>query len=200
MRDAIERILGLVTSLRDDARVWATGRSVWARLPLLLYLAYAGARHTADPMYRSWFAGLTLILHEMGHLFFSGFGRTLMILGGSIAQITIPLVVALYLLLRQRDWFGLAVGGSWLAFSHWDMATYMADASREELPLVSFGGTPEHDWSTLFTDWHVLNHCDAIAAAVRTLAFGTWASSITLGGLLCWWMWKTKDGTNVSVS
>ncbi len=165
---------------RDDAAEYCQGRRPWARGVMTLYLVYAGVRHLADPMYRSWFAGITLVFHEMGHIVFSPFGRTMTILGGSVMQLLVPTVAALYLLLVQRDWFGLAVGQAWLAFSGWDLATYVSDANKENLPLVSLGGVPEHDWSTLLTQWHLLNSCDTLATATRVAAFTCWALAMAL--------------------
>ena len=126
-----------------------------------------GARHTFDALYTSWFSGITLAFHEMGHIVFSPFGRTLMLLGGSIFQLLIPLSAGLYLVLRQRDYFGGAVGGAWLSYATWEMGTYMDDANKERLGLVGFSDNPEHDWSALFTGWHVLNHSHMIATVVR---------------------------------
>lgn len=177
----------------DDARDWAKGRSALVRVPLLVYLVYGGIRHLFDPMYKTWFGGITLAFHEMGHLFFMFFGRTLMFLGGSLMQLLVPTAAGAYLLLRQRDWFGLAVCGAWLGYSEWEMATYMADAVREELGLVGFGGNPEHDWNTLFGQWHLLSHCQGIATFVRLCACLTWAASMLLGGWLCVRMWQTRE-------
>jgi hypothetical protein len=176
----------------DDLRDWCATRSPWPRAPLAAYLLYAGIRHLADRNYRSWFAGLTLVLHEMGHLLFSPLGRTLGILGGSIVQLAAPLGVALYLLLRQRDWFGLGVGGSWLGFSIFELGAYLYDANKEELPLVGFSDAPEHDWGTLLTEWHVLNHTEAIAAVIRVLATATWLLSTILVCSTLVLMWRAR--------
>lgn len=181
-------------ALREDAATYCEGRSPWARIALTIYLLYAGVRHVADPFYRSWFAGITLVFHEMGHLVFAPFGNTLMLLGGSIFQLLVPFAAGAYLLFRQRDWFGLAVGQSWLAFATWELATYVGDANKEELPLVSMGGTPEHDWSTLLTQWRVLNWADALATATRGVAFVLWASAMALAGWLIWRMARRVEG------
>ena len=58
----------LVSDRRLDAELWCDGRSPWIRAALLGYLLYAGVRHLLDPLYRSWFAGITLAFHELGHL------------------------------------------------------------------------------------------------------------------------------------
>ena len=153
---------------------------------LLAYLIYAGLRHQLDPLYTSWFAGLTLALHELGHLIFMPLGSTLGLLGGSIMQLLAPLAAAIYLWRRQHDYFGLAVGGCWLSYSTWELATYIGDASREQLPLVGFGGNPQHDWAVLLTRWHLLNHDSTIAFLVRACALLTWAAAVTFAGWLCY--------------
>ncbi|MFW5739517.1 MAG: hypothetical protein ACOC1F_04045 [Myxococcota bacterium] len=197
MEELRERIVGYAAALRADALDWAEGRQALFRLPLLGYLLYAGVRHLLDPMYRSWFAGITLVFHEMGHIVFSLFGRTLMLLGGSIFQLTIPLAAGAYLLLRQRDYFGVTVGGAWLSYAAWELATYVDDANKERLGLVGFSDHPEHDWSALLTDWRLLNHCETIAAFVRVGAFAVWAASMLLGAWLCWVMYRSRrDGAS----
>ena len=188
----MERLLEALADLRDDAAAYCEGKLVWLRGVLLGYLVYAGLRHLADPLYRSWFGGITLVVHELGHLLFELFGRVPMILGGSITQLAVPVLAGAHLLLRQRDYFGLAVCGAWLGFSEWDLATYVADALREELPLVGFSDDPQHDWATLLTEWHVLNHADRFATALRVLAFGTWLSAVLFGGWLCWRMLRSR--------
>lgn len=174
---------------KRDAELWCEQKSPWARAVLLSYLVYAGIQHVADPMYRSWFAGITLAFHEMGHLLFAALGQTMMLLGGSIMQVGVPCAAAVYLLLRQGDFFGFSVGASWLAFAVWEMATYIWDAAREQLPLVGFGDHPQHDWGTLLTQWGILNACDTIATVCRVIATVTWLAAIALGGWLCWTMW-----------
>lgn len=179
-------------ALRDDAQDWADSRSPWARLLLYLYLLYAGLRHLFDPMYRSWFAGLTLVLHELGHLLFSAFGQTLMLLGGSVTQLAVPSLVALYLLFFQRDWFGLVVGFSWLSFSTFELATYVGDANKNQLALVGMGDKVLHDWDTLLTQWRLLNHCDTFALLIRVAAGVTFAAAAALGGWLLFRMIRAR--------
>ncbi len=181
----LARFLEFVRAMRDDAIDWCEGKRAWPRAALLAYLVYAGVRHVASPMYRSWFAGITLAFHEMGHIVFIPLGRTMTILGGSLMQLIVPSAAAIYLLVKQRDYFGFAVGGAWLSFSAFELATYIGDASHEELALVGFSGNPEHDWSTLLTKWHALNSDAAIATCVRIFAFGVGVASLALGAWLC---------------
>ena len=169
-----------------DAARWSDGRLWQWRLPLLVALGWIGVRHLAEPDYWSIFMGLTLALHEIGHILFAPFGETMSVAGGSITQLLAPVAAAL-VLRRQRDWFGVAVAGCWLAFSLANLATYIGDARAGELPLVSVGEGDEviHDWSYLLdlADWL---HLDAsFARLARVLSGCTLAASVLFGGWLC---------------
>jgi hypothetical protein len=179
------RLSSHVADLRDDLELWLDEREDYiARGLLLAYLAYGLVRHVADPLYRTWFGAITLAFHEMGHIVFMPFGHTLMVAGGSIMQLLVPAAAAAYLLKKQHDWFGVVVGLCWLSFSMFEMATYIGDAARQELPLVSIGGGYHHDWSMLLTQWRVIDHCDAIAACVRVAAGAIGAGAVALGGYM----------------
>jgi len=170
---------------RDDARAWAAGRLWRPRALLLLYLAYAGCRHLTDADYASIFSGITLAIHELGHVLFGPLGEWLGVAGGSITQLAAPAAVAL-ILLKQRDYFGVAVGGAWLSMSLSNLAVYVADARAEELPLVSLGGGDVvHDWNYLLGSVHLLPHDTEIAGLVRAAAFVALALSVWLGAWLC---------------
>ncbi len=170
---------------RDDAAAWATGRSWWPRALVLAYLAYAGYRHLTDSEYGSLFSGITLAIHELGHVLFGPFGEWLGVAGGSITQLGAPIAVAL-IFLRQRDYFGVAVGGAWLSMSLSNLAVYVADARAEELPLVSLGGGDVvHDWNYLLGSVRLLPHDTEIAGLVRVAAFAALAGSVWLGAWLC---------------
>ena len=174
-----------LADLRDELELWLDERDDYvARGLLLAYLAYGLVRHVADPLYRTWFGGITLAFHEMGHIVFIPLGRTLTIAGGSIMQLLVPAAAAIYLLKKQDDWFGFIVGLSWLSFSMFELATYVGDAARMELPLVSLGGGYHHDWSTLLGEWHLLSQCDGIALGVRLVAGAIGFGAVALGGYM----------------
>jgi hypothetical protein len=138
-------------ALKEEVADWCEGRS-WAwRAPILAYLAYAGVRHLADPLYASLFGGINLGIHELGHMALSFAGQWVMVLGGSLFQLAAPLVAA-FLLLRQPDYFALPVCGAWFSTNLYSVATYMADARALDLSLVTVGadgGEVEHDWNYL---------------------------------------------------
>ena len=179
--------------LRDEALAWCAGRSwVW-RSALLAYLVWVGVHYLRDPFYWSLFGGITLGIHELGHLLLSWAGQFLGVAGGSLAQILAP-AAAGWLLYRQRDYFGVAVAGAWEAFSLWNLATYVGDARAMELPLVGFVADPIHDWNWLLSKLGILTWDRGLAALIRVLAFSIWIASLVLGFWLCWNMRQLRRG------
>ena len=170
----------------EDAGRWAgEGRSWPPRALLLLVLAYFGWRHLADPEYGSLFSGITLGVHELGHLLFAPLGHWMGMAGGSLTQVLAPVALA-WGFLRQRDYYAITVAGTWEGMSLSNLATYVADARAQELPLVSpFGGDPEHDWNYLLSSVGMLRHDTQLAGWVRLAAFLTLAASLAFGAWLC---------------
>jgi hypothetical protein len=172
----------------DAAKRWATGRSWHWRALILAYLVYAAFRSLSDPDYGSIFSGITLAFHELGHILFAPLGKLLMVAGGSITQIAIPIIAALLLVWRQGDYFGFAVGGAWLGFSALDLSRYIGDARALQLPLVSLGPEAEHDWWYLLSRMGWLRYDTRIAGLVHALGSVILIVSITFAIWLCWLM------------
>jgi hypothetical protein len=175
----------LLRGVLDDARDWAQGRAWWWRVPLLVYLAVAGVRHLASAEYASFlFGGVTFGIHELGHVVFAPFGEWIGIAGGSLAQVLGPIAAGAVLLLwrqdgePQRDWFGVSVAGCWLAFSLFNLATYVGDARNQDLPLVGLSDDPIHDWHYLLDSVGLLSLDTTLAFLLRVVAFATWATSL----------------------
>jgi len=171
-------------SFLRDAAAWSAGKSWMWRALLLAYLAWAGFRHLCDPLYGSLFAGITLGIHELGHLLFAFAGRFVGISGGSVAQLAAPAAAAA-ILWSQRDYFGLTVASAWEAFSLWNLATYVGDARARELPLVSLSSEPIHDWNYLLGPVGLLAWDHALAGMLRGAAFLLWVAAILWGAWLC---------------
>jgi hypothetical protein len=152
-----------------DAVSW-TGRCLtWA-----LLLAWGGWFFVQGPgdyeaVGESFLHRVDLVFHEAGHVIFLPFGDFLHILGGSLGQLLMPLIVTLAFL-RQGDPFGAAVGLWWLGQSTMDVAIYIHDARALELPLLG-GGTgyddpDRHDWNHLLGRLGWLRRDHAIAGFV----------------------------------
>jgi hypothetical protein len=110
---------------------------------------------------------VNLIIHEGGHFFFSWFGNTIMILGGTLGELLVPLLCAIYFF-WQRETTGFAFSSFWFFENFHYIGTYMADARTATLLLV---GSEESDWTILFTQWDVLAQDQKIGGAMRILGF-----------------------------
>lgn len=181
-----------VDSFIGSARQWCQGRRPELRLLLLLFLAWSGWRQLQDPEFYHIFSGLTLAFHEMGHILFSPFGETLTVAGGSITQLAIPIVAAA-LLYRQGDFFGVAVGGTWLASSMANLSVYVGDARAEELPLVGFSDDPEHDWNWLLDHFNALSSDTRLAGLIHGAGMLVLVASVLFGLWLCLTMWRSRQ-------
>src|SRR5207302_8984001 len=120
------------------------------------------------------------IVHEAGHLLFSYLGYTLMIWGGTILQLFVPLALAAYFAyLRQPA--ATAFCGFFFFENFLYISVYMADARAQALPLVTVGDSDyvEHDWNYIFSSLGVLQHDLGIAALV---SFPGWTGMIATMG------------------
>ena len=79
---------------------------------------------------------INLPFHEAGHLLFIPLGRFMMILGGSLGQILMPLVCLAAFLIKTHDLFGASVALWWTAESFMDIAPYINDARALDLMLL----------------------------------------------------------------
>jgi hypothetical protein len=108
-----------------------------------------------------------LMIHETGHPLFSPFGYTMTILGGTLAELIVPLACFVYFFFK-RETAGAAFCAFWFFENFLYIGTYMADARAEALPLV---GSGDHDWNILFGQWGLLLQDEAIGHTSRFLGW-----------------------------
>src|SRR5947209_19448339 len=105
-------------------------------------------------------------------MLFVSFGRTLVLLGVTILQWLVPLLLAAYFFRERQP--AAFVFCMFFFFENWlYTATYMADARAMALPLVTTGDPDfvEHDFHAIFSSFGVLNYDTQIAAGVRLLGW-----------------------------
>jgi hypothetical protein len=129
----------------------------------LLFLIYAATDRT-EFLFLDY---VNLIIHEGGHIFFGWMGHTIMILGGTLGELLVPMLCGLYFFWK-REVSATAFCGFWFFENFLYIGVYMADARAQALPLV---GGDEHDWATLFGQWGWLLQDRQIGAATRTLGW-----------------------------
>jgi hypothetical protein len=136
----------------------------------------------------SFMHNINLVFHEAGHVLFRPFGDFMTVLGGSLGQLLVPLVVAAAFLLKNRDPFGASVGVWWLGVSFKDLAPYIYDASRLVMPLlggVTGADVPGyHDWNNILVRldllWadHIIAKWSDHAGATLIAAFMLWGGCV----------------------
>ena len=115
----------------------------------------------------SFMHNINLVFHEAGHVIFRPFGRFMMIVGGSLLQLLVPVVLMVAFIWKNKDNFGASVGLWWLSQSLMDLAPYVNDARAGQLMLLG-GVTGQdmpgvHDWKNILTDLGLLQYDHAIA-------------------------------------
>jgi hypothetical protein len=128
-----------------------------------LFLLYAFIVHTGF-LFLDY---VNLIIHEGGHFFFSWFGYTVTILGGTLAELLVPLLCAIYFFWK-RETAGFTFCSFWFFENFPYIGTYMADARTGVLPLV---GSEESDWTILFAQWGLLVQDQKIGGTIRILGW-----------------------------
>lgn len=131
-------------------------------------------------------------IHEGGHLLFRFFGEFLAVAGGTILQLAVPLMLAAFFIFHRQ-----ILGTTFCVFFFFEqflpIATYMADARAQELPLLTVGDGDYiiHDWAYLFGKFGVLDHDTQIAHVVRVLG---WLGMVATVAWMIWRSLRTKAG------
>ena len=132
-----------------------------------------------------------LLFHEAGHPAVGLFSDRLMVYGGTMGQLTFPIILAVSFW-RRGEAISFAASIIWF-FENWlNIARYMADARAQVLPLIG-GGC--HDWATIFGRWHVMSHDTQIAAVVRTTG---WLGMSAACAWVAWQWWVSRNRPEVA--
>ena len=132
---------------------------------------------------------ISLPFHEAGHLLFAPFGELMTSLGGSLAQVLVPLVCLVAFLTTSFNPFGAAVMCWWAGENLLDVAMYINDARA--LQLVLLGGytgaeVEGHDWEHILQLTGALMHDHQIAwtthivGTVMMIAGLVWGTSVAV--------------------
>jgi hypothetical protein len=181
--DSLTERLPLLEPLEDEWRPVPRAILIIAVAFYLLFLSEAargrGPLMMADVVF--------VPVHEGGHLLFRFFGQFLMVAGGTLLQLAVPLMLAAYFVF-QRHVQGVAFCVFFFFEQFLPIATYMADARAQDLPLLTVGDGDDviHDWNYLFAKFGVLEHDTQIAHVVRVLG---WLGMIAT---VAWMIWRSR--------
>jgi hypothetical protein len=191
-----QRLAGVVKTY--FARVRDSNDSRWIGVPtrkLIGFLVgislFALLIFASEPGFVLGLDHANLVFHEAGHPLVGLFSQRLETYGGTMGQLTFPVVLAVSFW-RKGEAVSFAVAIIWF-FENWlNIARYMADARVQELPLVGGG---DHDWARIFGRWHVLNHDTQIAAFVRTTG---WLGMGAASAWVIWRWWVSRNSLTVN--
>ncbi len=190
----------LLTPKDDDRLFWGGRLLAWLLLFWLglemLATGYSEAVMGDQSRAVNFIHGIDLIFHEAGHVVFRFLGDFMMVLGGSLLQVLVPLLVAGAFLLKNADPFGASVGLWWTGQSLSDVAIYIRDAREMQLQLLG-GGTGMdrpgfHDWHNLLSRLGWLEHERTLAALVNGLGIVLMLLALLWGGVLLWRQWRIQ--------
>lgn len=173
----------------------------WGRVVFTLILALA-ARHAFNDEYGAIpiLNDVDVAIHEAGHWIFFPFGKTMYILGGSLFQVTFPLVFMGYFLrARTRDLYAATVCLWWSSINLLGVAIYMSDSRAGQLMLINglTGSESDvHDWWQLFTMYGQLKNDTIIGGRVRALAGLMCVASILAGLYIAWFTDYAKSAVD----
>lgn len=109
--------------------------------------------------------GANLLIHEAGHFFFRPFGEFLMIAGGSLLQVIMPVIFVIYFF-RREETYSAALVMFWVGESLINVSVYAGDSIRMQLPLIG-GEDSVHDWNYMLVRMGLLSATSMIAGAIR---------------------------------
>ncbi len=114
-----------------------------------------------------------LLFHEAGHPIVGLVSTRLEPYGGTLGQLLLPAILVV-VFWRRGDSLGVGACCIWFFENWFNIARYVADARRMELPLVGGG---DHDWNTILSRWGLLRFDEQIATSLRIVAWlGIFAS------------------------
>ncbi len=144
-------------------------KNFWIRIIIIAALFIFYTQWLKHDKYFSFLDYVNLAFHEPGHLVFAPFGHFLMMAGGTISQLLMPLICLIYFLKRNSE-LGWQLCLFWIGENLLNISIYAGDAIRQELPLVA-GGV--HDWTYLLTATGLIAHTPQVEKFIFLLGSAT---------------------------
>ena len=173
---------------------------VYARAALLAVLVVYGLKLMTMDI-PSWQMASALIhlpmvpIHEFGHILFRPFGEFMMLLGGSLFQAGLPLVLGGIFLVRKRDPYAAAVMLWWSAVAVMDTAPYVYDAQEPTHVLLTgrTGETGAHDFIDVLGDLNLLKKAQLVGYAVHRFGAAMLIAALVWASVIVWRQFQAKE-------
>ena len=108
-----------------------------------------------------------LVIHEAGHILFIPFGQFMTIAGGSLFQVIVPAIFAVYFYYQEK-YYSCALVLFMIGESLLNVSVYAGDAVTMQLPLLG-GDDSMHDWNWMLDRLGLLGSTREIAGVIRAL-------------------------------
>ena len=143
---------------------------------------------------------IVLPIHEAGHLLFIPFGRFMTVLGGSLFQVLLPLVLMASFMFgfggSRRDNFAASLMLWWAAVSIIDVAPYIWDAFDPKMMLLGGKTGAEsdgHDWQNILGDLGLIKRAHLIAGIAHKLGLVVMLVAYAWGAALLYFQFHRRD-------
>jgi hypothetical protein len=179
---------------------------LWGRVLFFIVIFLWGLKFIFTPMesnyvFESFWHLVNLPFHEFGHIIFRPFGRFMTSLGGSIAQVLMPLICLAVFLIKTRDTFAASFCLWWVGENFMDLAPYIDDARRLTLPLVggNIGRTSPygfHDWEFILKESGLIRYDHALARISFTIGIILMICSFIWAGYILLKQYRLMNNKN----
>lgn len=143
---------------------------------------------------------IVLPIHEAGHLLFIPLGRFMSVLGGSLLQVLLPLVLMASFIFgfggSRRDNFAASLMLWWAAASIIDVAPYIWDAFDPKMMLLGGKTGAEsdgHDWQNILGDLGLIKRAHLVAGIAHTLGLTVMLIANAWGAALLYFQFHRRD-------
>lgn len=149
------------------------------------------------PMEGSFLDIVDLPIHETGHLIFRIFGEFMMVAGGSLFQVIVPLIYVGYFVWNEKP-YSASIVLFWVGQSLINVYIYADDAVRMQLVLTSGMTGSEgsfHDWNYMLTALGLIKSTPAVAGLIRVL--GTLTIVAAIVGSVYYSLFSVDEGPSI---
>lgn len=173
---------------------------VYANIALAALSLYLGVSYYRMDV-ADWEIGATFLntaitpFHEFGHILFRPFGEFMTNLGGSLAQLMLPLGFLLLFALKNRDNFAASLMLWWMGTQFLCIAPYIYDAETPTHILLTgrTGDAGAHDFIDVLGDLGWLNRGHRIAAIVHGIGLAVMLAAWAWGVMVLVRQWRRRS-------
>ncbi|MBE0614803.1 MAG: hypothetical protein IH604_14125 [Burkholderiales bacterium] len=160
-----------------------------------LYAMDVGSAEIMD----SFMHRIVLPIHEAGHILFIPFGSFMTMLGGSLFQVLLPLVLMASFILgfggSRRDNFAASLMLWWAAMAIIDVAPYIWDAYDPKMMLLGGKTGAEsdgHDWQNILGDLGLIKRAHFVAGMAHALGLIVMLAACAWGAALLYFQFRNR--------